>query len=302
MIREHQVSQAEASLRLDKLLSTLEPSYSRHQIQHWIKAGFVLVDDREVKANYKCKTDDKISWSIPEVKTVEIKAEPIDLEILYEDDYLLVINKPKGMLVHPTRHINTGTLVNALKYHCQTLSNLSGDERPGIVHRLDKDTSGVLVAAKDNGTHEHLKKQFKDHTVTRIYEAVVFGVIGPNHGIIKAPIGRNPTNRLKRTVVEGGKEAETKFDVLQRFHQYTHVQCELFTGRTHQIRVHMKYMNHPIVGDELYCRKKSQLVHGQALFARELQFVHPQTQKHLTFTVKQPSYFNTLIKKLEKMA
>src|SRR5699024_1995739 len=190
-----------------------------------------------------------------------------------------VINKPKGLLVHPTPTVTSMTLVNGLMYHCSQLSDIGGNERPGIVHRLDKDTSGILVIAKDNKTHEHLKNQFQTKTVKRIYEAICFGVMSHTKGVIKAPIGRNPNNRLQMAVVPSGKKAETHFRVLTKYRQHTHVECELKTGRTHQIRVHLKYMNHPIVGDEVYCRKKTNLIKGQALFAKQLGFIHPHSLK-----------------------
>ncbi len=298
----HHIMEEEAGTRLDKLLTNINTEYSRQQIQQWIKGNYVFVNNEKQKANYKCKYGDIIEWNIPIAQTMDIKAEPIPLNILFEDEYLLVINKPKGMLVHPTQSVMTNTLVNGLLYHCKHLSNLSGDDRPGIVHRLDKDTSGVLVIAKDNETHEQLKKQFQERTVTRIYEAVCFGVLSHSKGVIKAPIGRNPKNRLQMAVVENGREAETHFRVLKRFQQYTYVECELKTGRTHQIRVHLKYMNHPIVGDEVYCRKKSSLIKGQALYAKELGFIHPKTGEKKTFTVEQPEDFNNLLQRLENMS
>lgn len=298
----HHTVEEEAGIRLDKLLTNLNTEFSRQQIQQWIKGNYVCVNSEKQKANYKCKYGDIIEWSIPIEQTMDIKAEPIHLDILYEDKYLLVLNKPKGMLVHPTQSVTTNTLVNGLLNHCEHLSNLGGDDRPGIVHRLDKDTSGVLLIAKDNETHEHLKKQFQDRTVTRIYEAVCFGVLSHSKGIIKAPIGRNPKNRLQMAVVENGREAETHFRVLQRFQQYTYVECELKTGRTHQIRVHLKYMNHPIVGDEVYCRKKSNLIKGQALYAKELGFIHPKTGERKTFIVEQPDDFKNLLQRLDNMS
>lgn len=298
---EYIVTEKDEGVRLDKLLTLKNNNYSRQQIQSWIKNKNVTVNEREEKANYRCKLNDKIKWEIPVEKVMTINPENIPLTILYEDNYLLVINKPKGMLVHPTPTVRTNTLVNGLKYHSAHLSNLSGEERPGIVHRLDKDTSGVLVVAKDNDTHEHLKNQFKNQTVTRIYEAIVFGVIPHEQGIIKAPIGRNPKNRLEMAVVEDGKQAETHFKVLHRFSQYTHIECELKTGRTHQIRVHMKYMNHPIIGDEIYARKKTSLIKGQALFAKQLEFVHPKLEKVMSFTVPQPTQFKNLLIHLAKI-
>lgn len=297
-IKTYVVTEEDVNVRLDKLLATLNESYSRQQIQLWIKEQLVVVNGEFEKANYKCKLGDQIEWEIPQAETLEIKSEPIPLDILYEDDYLIVVNKPKGMLVHPTQTARSNTLVNALKYHCKKLSNVNGKERPGIVHRLDKDTSGVLVVAKDNGTHERLKVQFQEQTVERIYEAVVFGVMSHSRGVIKAPIGRNPKNRLQMAVVSDGKYAETHFQVLERFLQHTHVQCELKTGRTHQIRVHLKYINHPIVGDELYVRKKTSLINGQALYAKQLSFTHPQTNERMTFTVERPEDFENLLQTL----
>lgn len=296
------VTEKEQGDRLDKIVKHLNETYSRQQIQAWIKQKNVTVNEEVQKANYRLKSGDQIAWRIPEEKQLMIEKEDTPLDILYEDDFLLVINKPKGMLVHPTPTVKKNTLVNALKFHTSSLSDLGGEERPGIVHRLDQDTSGALVVAKDNKTHEHLKNQFKNHSVIRIYEAVVFGVIAHDKGIIKAPIGRNPKKRLEMAVVKNGKQAETHFQVLQRFKQYTHVQCELKTGRTHQIRVHMKYMNHPIVGDEVYCRKKSTLIKGQALFAKQLSFVHPYTKERLTFIVEYPPYFNNLLEKIMKIS
>lgn len=298
----HVVTAEQEGIRLDKVLADLHKNYSRQQIQSWIKEEYVTVNEHSKKPNYTCKDGDEIKWEIPAEKQVEINPEPIPLSILYEDEFLLVINKPKGMLVHPTQTVTSNTLVNGLKYHCKQLSNLNGEDRPGIVHRLDKDTSGVLVVAKDNDTHEHLKTQFKNKTVTRIYEAISFGVMSHSKGVIKAPIGRNPKNRLQMAVVPNGKEAETHFRVLNRFQQYTHVECELKTGRTHQIRVHLKYMNHPIVGDEVYCRKKSPLIKGQALFSKQLSFIHPQTEQSRTFTVEQPIEFKNLLQKLMNMS
>lgn len=295
----YEIDEDKEGIRLDKLLTELNTSSSRQQVQSWIKEKYVTVNGIPQKANYKCKYKDLINWKIPSVKPLEIKAEPIPLSILYEDECLIVINKPKGLLVHPTHTVTSQTLVNGLMHHCDTLSTISGEDRPGIVHRLDKDTSGVLVAAKDNDTHECLKEQFQNQSVTRIYEAICFGVMSHSKGIIKAPIGRNPKNRLQMAVVENGKEAETHFHVLKRFQQYTHVECGLKTGRTHQIRVHLKYINHPIVGDEVYCRKKSNLINGQALFSKQLGFIHPATKEQMMFTVEQPNDFKDLIQRLE---
>jgi len=299
---KHRVQEHEIGERLDKVLVPLNKSYARHQIQSWIKAGNVLVNGQVVKANYKCRQDDLVSWYIEEKEEITIKAEDIPLEIVYEDDSLIVINKPKGMLVHPTEKIHQGTLVNALKYHSPNLSNLSGEERPGIVHRLDQYTSGLMVACKDNESHEDLKKQFKEQSVTRQYEAIVYGLLAHEKGVIKAPIGRNPKNRLKRAVVDDGKYAETRFHVLGRGAQHTHLACQLMTGRTHQIRVHLKYINHPIVGDPLYSRKQTKDIKEQALFAKTLGFIHPQSKEYMEFTIEAPDDFAHLLKLYQIMA
>ncbi|MEI3608221.1 RluA family pseudouridine synthase [Pseudogracilibacillus sp. SO10305] len=302
MTKQIIVEPEEVNQRMDKLL-VMKTDYSRQQIQTYIKNGSILVNGQVAKPNYKCKEADTITLHIQEeaVEEKPIEAENIPLDIVYEDNALLVVNKPRGMLVHPTHHVRTGTLVNAVKYHCKTLSDVGGEEREGIVHRLDQDTSGVIIIAKNNDVHAHLKEQFQARTVTRIYEAIVYGVVPHDQGVVRAPIGRNPKNRLEMAVVEGGKESETKFRVLERFQQYTHVECELITGRTHQIRVHMKYMNHPIIGDEVYTKKKSPYIKGQALFAKKVSFVHPVLKEQITVEVEQPSYFKSVIEKLQNI-
>src|SRR5699024_2929628 len=296
------VSKDHIGVRIDKLILSYEPTYARNQIQQWIKTGHVLVNNMEVKSNYKCKENDVIEWKIPKEEPVEIAPEPMSLDIVYEDDYIIIINKAKGMLVHPTKQEQANTLVNGLIYHYHKLSTLSGELRPGIVHRLDRDTSGVMVIAKDNTTHSRLQEQFKQHTVKRLYEAIVYGIVEQNKGVIKAPIARHPTQRLKRMVEMKGKEAETHFQVLNRMEAYTHLQCELITGRTHQIRVHLNYINHPIVGDTLYNSTSNQLIEGQALYAKAIEFIHPHTNERMRFTVKQPTYFSQLLQKLERMS
>lgn len=292
---DYLVKASEENERLDKLLVTLNRDFSRQQIQTMIKEGLVTVNTKKEKANYRCKENDLIEWTIKEATVREIKAENIPLDILYEDDFLLVINKPKGMLVHPTVTVQSNTLVNALKYHAGALSTIGGEDRPGIVHRLDQHTSGLIVCCKDNATHLHLKDQFKHQSVKRIYEAIVYGDLPHEKGIIQAPIGRDQKNRLKMAVVSGGKEAETRFQVLERFFDYTHVECQLITGRTHQIRVHLNYIKHPIVGDELYSHKKSKLIEHQALFAKTLGFIHPHTKTYVEFSVNQPDDFKKLL-------
>lgn len=287
------------NIRLDKLLATLDDTVSRHQIQKAIKAGKVTVNDRVKKPNYICKVGDVIRYTIErETKFKQIEPEPIPLTIEYEDDYLLVINKPKGMVVHPTETIRTNTLVNGLLHYCDTLSTINGTERPGIVHRLDKDTSGLLVVAKDDATHTHLKKQFQRRSVYRQYEAIVHGSVSHAEGVIRAPIGRNPENRLKMAVVKNGKDAETHFKTIAHYDNFTVVECELKTGRTHQIRVHLHYIGHPIVGDPLYGNKRNPYVDSQVLYAQTLRFEHPQTNEMMTFSIERPQEFNELLQKL----
>lgn len=297
-MRNHIIVPEEADIRLDKMMTSLIPSESRQNIQKWIKAGHIMVGGEERKPNYICLTGEVVSWSLPAEEKREILPEAMPLDIVFEDDSLIVVNKPKGMLVHPTKQVWNGTLVNAIMHHSPHLSDLSGEDRPGIVHRLDKDTSGLLVIAKHNSVHEHLKNQFQEQQVERVYEAVVHGVMQHNNGIIKAPIGRNPQNRLQMAVVDDGKYAETHFSVMKHFNQHTHVECELKTGRTHQIRVHMKYINHPVVGDPIYVRKKSTLINGQALFAKKLAFIHPVTKEKLSFDLHMPAAFSALLEKL----
>lgn len=300
--KTHLTNEEETGLRLDKILVQKNPEYSRQQIQSWIKNEYVTVNNIFQKPNYKIKKADEIIWHIPEAVERKIKAENIPLTILYEDNHIIVINKERGMLVHPTLQQISGTLVNALMYYSNKLSNVNGEERLGIVHRLDKDTSGVMVVAKTNEAHTHLQSQFASHTVYRKYEAIVLGIVAHDHGIIDAPIGRDKKNRLRMAVTSEGKYAETHFEVLNRFNQHSHLACELITGRTHQIRVHMKYINHPIVGDPIYSRKKSKLLDSQALFAKKLHFKHPITGKQLQFEIEQPTYFSSLIKELQRIA
>lgn len=302
MKNRSKINNEEIEMRLDKFLVTKNPEYSRQEVQSWIKNGHVTVNELFKKPNHKMKLSDEVTWSIPDVVERKIEAEDITLSILYEDEVIIVINKERGMLVHPTTQEITGTLVNALLFYSNNLSNINGDERPGIVHRLDKDTSGIMVIAKTNEAHLHLQKQFSAHTVYRKYEAVVFGGVNHDHGIIEAPIGRDPNNRLRMAVNPNGKYAETHFDVLKRFNQHSHIACELITGRTHQIRVHMKYLGHPIIGDPIYSRKKSKLLDSQALFAKQLKFKHPLREEELSFEIEQPVYIKNLLNQLDKMA
>src|SRR5699024_6953845 len=274
---------------------------SRQTIQKWIKAGYITIDRQHKKPNHICLQGEIVSWVLPVEEKQAILPENIPLDIVYEDEDVIVINKSKGILVHATIQVFNGTLVNALLNHSSHLPALSRDDRPGIVHRLDKDTIGLLLVAKNNEVHDKLKAQFKNRKIKRVYEAVVYGSMQHEQGVIKAPIGRNPKNRLQMAVVDDGKFAETHFRVIKHYQEYTHVECELKTGRTHQIRVHMKYINHPVVGDSLYVRKKSKLINGQALFAKRLGFIHPITQEPMTFEINRPADFNALLQKLNKM-
>jgi len=297
---QHTVTENQASMRVDKLLAQLNEGVSRSQIQSWIKEQLVQVNDTPVKANFKCSTGDEVVWSIPEVKPLELTGENIPLDIVYEDHDLIVVNKPKGMVVHPSAGHQTGTLVHALLYHCDDLSGINGVERPGIVHRIDKDTSGLIVAAKNDEAHMHLSEQLAEKKVKRKYEAIVHGTIPHQTGLIDAPIGRDPKDRQKMAVVKNGKPAITHFNVLKQYAKYTHVECELETGRTHQIRVHMKYIDYPLVGDPKYGPKKTFDMNGQALHAKLLGFTHPRTGQWNEFQVKAPEVFHELLNQLEK--
>jgi len=297
----HIVTKDEENIRIDKMLANIQQDRSRSQIQKWIEENFVTVNGKFVKANYKCQVQDQIRWSIPKEKQINLMPENIPLSIIYEDDDLLVVNKPKGMVVHSSENHQNGTLVHALLYHTEKLSQIGGLERPGIVHRLDKDTSGLLVVAKNDETHKHLAKQFKRHEVERTYEAIVYGVIDHNKGIIDAPIGRDPKHRLRMAVVDNGKQAITHFHIIKKYRKYTHISCSLETGRTHQIRVHMKYIRHPLVGDKKYGPRKTFNLNGQALHAKQLGFYHPTTKEWMMFKTDLPNYFKRAMERIRNM-
>ena len=273
--------------RLDKVLVEAFPQFSRSQIQAWLKEDRVTVNDDTSRANYKVKADDKIVINRPEPQVIEAVAQDLPLEIIYEDDSVMVINKPQGMVVHPSAGHPDGTLVNALMFHSDKLSTINDVIRPGIVHRIDKDTSGLLMVAKNDEAHLYLAEQLKEKKALRKYVALVHGEIPHEKGTITAPIGRSKDNRQKQAVVGDGKPAVTHFTVLERFEEFTLVECQLETGRTHQIRVHMNYIGHPLPGDYLYHPVYDKITR-QALHASELDFTHPITKKNLHFHAPLP--------------
>ena len=288
---------ADKNIRIDKYLME-ELGYSRSKIQRMIESNAILVNESEVKNSYVLKLNDEIGVNDEYSEEVDIVAENIPLDIYYEDDYLLVVNKPSGMVVHPGAGNFTGTLVNALMYHCNDkLSSINGSVRPGIVHRIDKDTSGLLVVAKSDEVHEDLARQIGEKTVLRKYVALVSGVINEDTGTIDAPIGRDVNNRKKQAVTDiNAKEAVTHFRVLERFDSATLVECKLETGRTHQIRVHFDYINHPIINDPVYGKRKmDELEFGQMLHAKVLGFIHPITKQYLEFVAEEPLKFKEIL-------
>lgn len=287
--------------RVDKFLSSMLPEQSRSYLQKIIKDGSVLVNGKPVKASYRMEDGDEVAIDLPELKEPEIEAEDIPLDILYEDADLLMVNKPKGMVVHPSAGHNSGTLVNAVMYHCRgQLSGINGIMRPGIVHRIDKDTTGVLVVCKNDYAHNHVAEQLKVHSITRKYRAIVAGVIKEDEGTVDAPIGRHPVERKKMAVNEkNGKRAVTHYRVLQRFANHTYIECQLETGRTHQIRVHMASLRHPILGDTVYGPEKNPYhLEGQALHAQVLGLIHPATGAYIEVEAPLPEYFRKLLLKL----
>ncbi|PGM54834.1 RluA family pseudouridine synthase [Bacillus sp. AFS053548] len=287
--------------RIDTFIATQNDEWSRSQVQAWLKEDFVLVNGEKIKRNYKVKQGDEISVSVPDPKPLEVKLENIPLEVYYEDADVIVVNKPRGMVVHPALGHETGTLVNALMYHCKDLSGINGVLRPGIVHRIDKDTSGLLMVAKNDVAHEKLAEQLRQKTTVRKYIAIVHGVIPHEEGTIDAPIGRDKSDRQSMTVTEdNSKEAVTHFRVLDRFDEFTLVECQLETGRTHQIRVHMKYIGYPLAGDPKYGPRKTLDIDGQALHAAVLGFKHPRTDEYLEFSSPIPKVLENIIEQLSR--
>ena len=278
-----------AGQRIDKVLPEFNNEWSRTQMQDWIKEGLVKVNDKVIKSNYKTKLNDRIVVTEKEVVEADIKPENLNLDIYYEDNDVAVVYKPKGMVVHPSAGHYTNTLVNGLMYQMQNLSDINGEIRPGIVHRIDKDTSGLLMVAKNDVAHRGLVEQLVDKSVTRKYIALVHGNIPHDYGTVDAPIGRNKNDRQSMAVVDDGKDAITHFNVLEHFNNYTLIECQLETGRTHQIRVHMKYIGYPLVGDPKYGQKKTLDIGGQALHAAVIGFEHPVTQAYICLLYTSPS-------------
>ena len=293
---------ADSGLRIDKYLSSVNEQLSRSYIQKLLKSGLVLVDGKPVKASYQVDEGDVISLDIPEAVEPEIEPENMDLDILYEDQDVILVNKPKGMVVHPAAGHYSHTLVNGLMYHCKDqLSGINGVMRPGIVHRIDMDTTGVIIACKNDMAHNSIAAQLKEHSITRRYQAIVHGVLKDDAGTVEDPIGRHPTDRKKMSInYNNGKSAVTHYKVLKRFRQYTHVECRLETGRTHQIRVHMASIGHPLLGDLVYGPGKCPIpgLQGQTLHAGVLGFIHPRTGEYMEFTAPLPEYFAKLLNTL----
>lgn len=289
--------------RADKFLAEAIDHLTRSALQKLISAGNVEIEGKAIAKSRVLKEGEDVSVLIPDAVSLDVEAEDIPLNIYYEDDDLLVVYKPKGMVVHPAPGNHNGTLVNALLWHCrESLSGINGVLRPGIVHRIDKDTSGLLLVAKNDFAHVHLAKQIKEHSLNRIYQTIVYGVNMPDEGDVDAPIGRSTKDRKKMAVIEGGRSAQTHYSVVKRYSGFTHVQCKLKTGRTHQIRVHMAYIGHPVAGDAVYGPKNviTQL-NGQCLHAGTLGFIHPRSGEYMEFTAPLPEYFTEFERKLVEL-
>lgn len=284
--------------RIDKCISNYLESLSRSYIEKIIKDGTAYVNDAVVKANYKVKVDDKVQFEIPDCEEPDIPPQDIPLDILYEDKDILIVNKPKDMVVHPAPGHYEGTLVNAIMFHCKDeLSGINGVLRPGIVHRIDKDTTGSIIICKNDEAHRKIAQQLKEHSITRKYRAIVYGRIMEEEGTVNAPIGRHPTDRKKMAINEkNGKPAVTHYKVLERFDKYTYIECQLETGRTHQIRVHMTSIGHSLLGDEVYGNAKCPFkLEGQTLHAMTIGFIHPTTGEYVEYEAPLPEYFEHLL-------
>ncbi|MBR5491489.1 MAG: RluA family pseudouridine synthase [Oscillospiraceae bacterium] len=290
-----------AGERIDALLARNVADLSRSAAQRLIEEGAVQVNGASIKKNYKANVGDNVELSLPEPENVEIVPQDIPISVVFEDDDVIVINKKRGMVVHPAPGHPDGTLVNALLHHCgDSLSGIGGEKRPGIVHRIDMDTSGLLIVAKNDYAHRFLSDQLSDHSLYRVYEAVVYGRVKDDFGTVDAPIGRHPVDRKRMAIVpKGGREAVTHYEVINRYRGYTHIRCRLETGRTHQIRVHMEKIGHPLVGDMVYGRKRAEKgLEGQCLHARELRFIHPRTEEEVRLSSELPDYFKEVLSKL----
>lgn len=297
-----EIELSDAGERSDKYLAQLLPEMSRSYIQKLFKEGLVQADGRPIKVNYRLTGSEELLISVPDAKPLEILPEDIQLDILYEDEDLLIVNKPKGMVVHPAAGHYTGTMVNALLYHCKgSLSGINGVLRPGIVHRIDRDTTGSVIVCKNDMAHRSIADQLKVHSINRRYRAIVHGVLKTEEGTVDAPIGRHPTDRKRMAINEkNGKHAVTHYRVLKCFRDYTYIECRLETGRTHQIRVHMASLGHPLLGDAVYGPAKCPVkgLEGQTLHAMLLGFVHPSTGQYMEFEAPLPAYFRELLEKL----
>ena len=303
MIQTVTVEKEFSGNRVDKFLSEQFSDLSRSYIQKSIKDGHVTANGKIVKANYKLNALDTLALDKPELQEPDIVPENISIDILYEDEDILIVNKPKGMVVHPSAGHYSGTLVNALMYHCKDqLSGINGIMRPGIVHRIDMDTTGSLLVCKNDFVHQDLAEQLKEHSIQRIYHAIVHGVIKEDEGTIDAPIGRHPIERKKMSVnYKNGKHAVTHYKVIERFKNYTYIKCQLETGRTHQIRVHMAHIRHPLLGDAVYGPAKCPFkLQGQTLHAKTLGIVHPRTHEYIEVDAPLPDYFISLLNKLKQ--
>ena len=300
-MKEYIVSQEEKGKRLDAYISSADTDITRTSAQRLIEDGNILVNGKNAKVSYKIQENDKISVEIPEPKQIELKAQDIPIEIVYEDSDIIVVNKPKGMVVHPANGNPDGTLVNAIMAICKdSLSGIGGEIRPGIVHRIDKDTSGLLIVAKNDNAHVKMSEQIKNHEVKKTYIALVRGVFKENEATIDMPIGRSTSDRKKMAVNKNGKNAITHIKVLKRFDKYTLLQVNIETGRTHQIRVHLSHIGYPIVGDYTYSNGKNEFdVVGQCLHAQKLEFKHPITQKDMCLEAELPQYFKDILDKLK---
>ena len=296
------VEESDINKRIDVFLAKNLESFSRSYIQDLIKKGKATIGGKSIKANYRLRNGDNVVLNIPKPEPLEILPENIPLDILYEDNDVILINKPKGMVVHPAAGHYSGTLVNALLYHCKdNLSGINGVLRPGIVHRIDMDTTGVIIACKNDKAHQNIAKQLAEHSIARRYVAIVNGNLKEDEGVVDAPIARAKNDRKKMAVDKDGKTAVTHYKVLERLKNYTYIECVLETGRTHQIRVHMSYINHPLLGDEIYSGKKESMkLQGQCLHAVVLGFIHPTTNEYMEFEAPIPEYFNEILKKFKK--